>query len=50
MDEDDVIDFMIMEAVALKYAKEENQTERQRKVQEFKKDKQGLDELREKAF
>jgi hypothetical protein len=45
--EDDVIDFMIMEAIALKAAKEDKDAEKSRQVEEFKKDKQGLDHLRQ---
>ncbi len=49
LDDDDVIDFMIMEAVALKSAKEDNEQEQQAERKNWRKDSGGLDKLREIA-
>jgi hypothetical protein len=43
---DPVIDFMIMEAVALKVAKEDREAEKQQEKKKFKKDFSSLDHLR----
>lgn len=48
--EDDVINYMILESVALKAAKEEKDAEKTTEQNQWKKDKGGLDELRDKAF
>lgn len=49
LDTDDVIDFMVMEAVAVKVAKEREKAEQNKKADEFKHDKAGLDRLRDIA-
>ncbi len=49
LDDDDVIDFMVMEAVALKVDKEDAKAQKKAEVKDWKKDKAGLDELREIA-
>ena len=41
-----MLDFMIMEAVALKIAKEDREAEQQQKKKRFKKDFSSLDHLR----
>lgn len=46
LSEDDVTDYMVMEAVAIKAAKQEEKAQRQAKAQDFKQDKEGLDRLR----
>lgn len=51
--EDDVVDFMIMEAVAVRSKIEQDEAEkeqaRMKEVKDWKKDKSGLDNLREVA-
>ena len=47
LDEDDVIDFMITEAVALKVDKEDAAAQKKAEVKDWKADKEGLDKLRE---
>lgn len=49
LDDDDVIDFMITEAVAARIYKEEHEGRKEEKVKAWKKDKAGLDRLREIA-
>jgi hypothetical protein len=49
MDSDDVIDYMIMEAVSLKVAKEAKDAEKRREVEDWKNDREGLDRLRAAA-
>lgn len=49
LDEDDVIDFMITEAVALKVDKEDAAAQKKEETKNWKKDKEGLDNLRELA-
>lgn len=49
IDSDDVIDFMIMEAVALRIDRIEKERAKEKQAKEFKKDKAGLDKLREIA-
>lgn len=49
LDDDDVIDFMVMEAVAITAAKEAKKQEENQERQSWKKDKGGLDKLREVA-
>lgn len=46
LDDDDVIDYMIMEAVAIKTSKEDQKAQKKAEFDEWKKDKQGLDHLR----
>lgn len=46
---DDVIDFMIMEAVTIKINREEKKKAKEREHKEFKRDKEGLAKLREAA-
>lgn len=46
LSDDDVIDFMIMEAVALKIQKEDREAEQVREKKSFKKDFSSLDHLR----
>ena len=48
--EDDVVNYMILEAVALKAAKEDRAAEREKEVADWKEDKGGLDKLREAAY
>lgn len=49
MDSDEVVDFMVMEAVALKANKEEQDAQDKNEKKEWKRDKEGLDKLRESA-
>lgn len=49
LDEDDVIDYMIMEAVCLKVNKDDENQEKEQEKKEWMKDKSGLDNLREVA-
>jgi hypothetical protein len=44
--QDDVIDYMVMEAVALKVRTEDEKAEKQRQREEFKKDKSRLNKFR----
>lgn len=46
LDDDDVIDFMIMEAVALSVAKETKEVKKQEERTSWRNDKEGLDRLR----
>ena len=46
LSDDDVIDYMVMEAVALKAQQEDRNAEKQRQRDEFKKDFSSLDHLR----
>lgn len=46
LDSDDVIDYMVMEAVAIKVGKEEAKAEKKAKAQDWKRDKEGLDKLK----
>ncbi len=47
MDSDDVIDFQIIEAIAIKVAKEEEKAAKKAKAAEWKKDREGIDRLKE---
>lgn len=47
LDGDDVIDFQIAEAVALKVGKEDVEQEERKKQTDWKQDKAGIDRLRE---
>ena len=49
LDEDDVIDFMVMEAIAVKARKEEETAQKQAERKKWQRDKEGLDKLREAA-
>lgn len=49
MSDDDVTDYMVMEAVAVKVAKQEKKAQTQQAQTEFKRDKEGLDRLRQAA-
>jgi hypothetical protein len=49
MDSDDVIDYMIMEALSVKQAKEERDAEKERKRKEWQNDGDGLARLRAAA-
>lgn len=49
LDDDDVVDFMIMEAVALKINKQDKQAEDRATKKAWMKDKEGLDKLRDIA-
>lgn len=49
LDEDDVIDQMIVEAVALKVSREDKKLEEKEKTKKWKSDKDGLDRLRQIA-
>lgn len=44
--EDDVIDYMVMEAIAVKSAKDDEKAQEQAEKKDWKKDKEGLDNLR----
>lgn len=44
--EDDVIDYMVMEAVAIRVSKEEAKAEKARKMKEWQSDKSSLDQFR----
>lgn len=46
LDEDDVIDFMIVEAISARVNKEELDLQKKKKVADWKHDKEGLDNLR----
>ncbi len=46
IDDDDVIDYMIMEAVALKASAEDQKVEKKKEVKNWKKDSEGLNKLR----
>ena len=46
LSDDDVIDFMIMEAVALKSDKADQEQAKKKEVTDWKRDKSGLDKLR----
>lgn len=48
-EDDDVIDFLIMEAVAVKVMKEDEKQEKARERERFKKDPEGLERLRSMA-
>lgn len=43
---DDVIDYMVLEAVVIKARKEEEKAQKAAKINEWKKESSGLDELR----
>jgi len=47
LDDDDVIDYMVMEAVAVKAAKEDLKEQDKAEKKNWKQDKEGLDRLRE---
>lgn len=49
MDDDDVIDYMIMEAVALKVAKEDEEVQNKKERKDWKRDTEGFQHLREIA-
>lgn len=49
LDDDEVIDFQIMEAVALKVNREDKKEAQKRKGEEFKHDEEGLEKLRQIA-
>lgn len=49
LDDDDVIDFMITEAIAVKVAKEDQDEDRKQETKKWKKDKEGLNKLRDMA-
>jgi len=49
MDDDDVIDYMVMEAVAAKAAEEMKKAQKEQEKKEWKKDKAGIDRLKELA-
>lgn len=49
LDDDDVIDFMIMEAIAVKARKEEEDAEKAAKRRQWRDSKEGRDKLREAA-
>lgn len=44
--DDDVIDYMVMEAIALKVAKKEKEEAKKREIEDWKKDKSSLNEHR----
>lgn len=46
LDEDDVIDFMIMEAVAVAASKQTQEQEKSSERKSWKQDREGLDRLR----
>ncbi len=46
LDDDELIDFMVMEAVAVKVTKEDAEQAKTDEKREWKKDKEGLDNLR----
>jgi hypothetical protein len=46
LDDDPLIDYMIMEAVAVKAAKEEAKAQKEEEQKAWKKDKSGLDKLK----
>lgn len=49
LDSDDVIDFMVMEAVALKVMQHDAEEAKKQEQKNWKRDKEGLDKLREIA-
>jgi hypothetical protein len=49
MDDDDVIDFMIMESVAVAAATNKREQEKQTERKNWRKDKSGFDHLRNAA-
>ena len=46
LDKDDVIDYMVMEAVSMKIRKEDNEAEKQQERKSFKKDHSKLAKYR----
>lgn len=46
LSDDDVLDYMVMEAVALKANKEDREREKEQEKKKFKKDFSGLDQYR----
>jgi phage/plasmid-associated DNA primase len=46
MSSDDVVDYMVMEAVALKVHKEDEEQQKQRERDQWKQDQSNLDHLR----
>jgi hypothetical protein len=49
MDDDDVIDFMIMEAVAVAASQQEREAEQSSERKEWRRDREGLDKLKSAA-
>lgn len=49
LDEDDVIDFMIMEAVAIKSRQQSKEVEQAKERKDWRNDSSGLDDLRRAA-
>lgn len=47
LDDDDLIDYMIMEAVSMKVMKEDQKSKKDAEKRDWKKDKAGLDALRD---
>jgi hypothetical protein len=47
LDEDDVIDFQIAEAVVVKVAKEREEQQKKQERKEWRKDQEGIDRLKE---
>lgn len=49
LDDDDVIDFQIMEAVAVKIQREDEKAEKEYKKRQWRKDNEGIDRLKQIA-